>query len=217
MRSINIFGITGGIGYHFFKEIVKSEIDICGFYHNNHDLANRIKKERSGITLKRVDLSRNFAFKEIIIPNYECLLYVAGKYHFSKNIFDFSERDLETHMNININSLFVILQRLCSYDNLTLKKVVVVSAMYPLVINSLYHTVKRLQDEFLEILKPTLNDKQIGLSIIKVGWVNTNMYKEYMRITGKTVKKVIEPDIVAKCCLEEFEQNQRFNVREVKS
>ncbi len=213
MKSVNIFGVTGGIGYSFLKEIGKNKVDICGFYHSNQNLADRIKEEYSEVRLKRVDLSKSFTLKEVVIPNYQYLLYATGKPHFSKNIFDFSEKDLECHVNININSLYLILQRLCTYDKVDLEKLVIVSSIYPPEINSLYHTVKRLQDEFLEILKPILNSKQIGLSIVKVKWVETDMYKKYMEATGKTAQKVIKPYVVAKCCLKEFEDNRMFNLK----
>ena len=94
--------------------------------------------------------------------------------------------------------------------------VVVVSSIYPSVVNSLYHATKRLQDELLNILRCSLNERKIGLSIIKVGWVNTNMYRNYVRVTGNCSKEVVEPEIVAKCCTEEFSHSKPFNLRDVK-
>ncbi len=210
LNSFNIFGITGGIGYSFFNEIKDKGLKICGFYHSNDKMISQIKLS-DNISLRRIDMGIPSGIKEIDIPNYEGLLYAVGKPHFGKNIFDFQESELQAQMNMSINSLFVILQKLCSRDNVSLKRVVVISSICPEVIDSLYHIVKQMQSEFLRVLRQVLNNRNIGLSIIKAGWVKTKMFDEYIRITGKKPRSAIEPIIIAKHCIEEFEREGLFN------
>lgn len=216
LKSVNIVGITGGIGYSFFNMISKEQMNICGFYHRNDELASEIKKKRPETILIRTDLSRISPFEMVDIPNFEGLLYVAGRSHFGKSLFDFNENDLHAHVNLNVNSLITIIQKLCFRDDIELKKIVVVSSIYPPNIKSLYHATKRLQDEMLKIVLPSLIDKKISLSIIKASWIKTNMYKEYINSKGNPPQSILGPETVAKYCLEEFSHNKAFNLREVK-
>lgn len=216
VNSFNIIGITGGIGYSFFNEIKNKKVKIAGIYNNNNRLASQIQRDYPGIILEKVDLSTPFLPKRMKIPNYEGLFYAVGKSHFGKNLFDFTPQDLQEHMNINVNSLFLILKMLLSYPEASLKKVVVISSIYPSNINSLYHTVKRLQEELLNIVRHFLNSREIGLSIIKTSWVDTNMFKEYVQRTGNVFKKAISPEVVVKYCIREFENDQLFNLKILK-
>lgn len=214
LRSINIFGITGGIGYSFFNKIRNEEIEINGFYCNNTKLANEIAQNNPNTTLKKLDLSDQNTLKDIRIPNCEGILYVVGRPHFGKPFFNFNEKDVFLHINLNLSALLIVINKSISMENCGLKRFVIVSSFYPNKIDSLYHTVKSLQDKLLDILKDPLVDKQIGLSIIKTGWVDTNMYKEYKDKTGKTVNRIISPNAIADMCIKEFEEPKLYSKKE---
>jgi short-subunit dehydrogenase len=213
-RSINIFGITGGIGYSFFNKIKDEKIEINGFYCNNTKLAYDIAKNNPHATLKRIDLSDPNTLQNINLPNCECMLYVVGRPHFGKDFFDFNEKDVFLHINLNISALLIILKKSISNENCVLKRFVIVSSFYPDKIDSLYHTGKSLQDKLLDILRYALADREIGLSIIKTGWVDTNMYKEYKEKTGKTVNRIIPPDAIADMCVKEFGEDKLYSINE---
>lgn len=213
-RSINIFGITGGIGYSFFSKIKNEKIEINGFYCNNTKLAYEIAKNNPHATLKKIDLSDPNSLQNINLPNCEGMLYVVGRPHFGKNFFDFKEKDVFLQINLNISALLIILKKSILNENCTLKRFVIVSSFYPYKIDSLYHTGKSLQDKLMDILKDPLADRGIGLSIIKTEWVDTNMYKEYQEKTGKTVNKIISPDAIADMCVKEFEETKLYSIKE---
>lgn len=214
LRSINIFGITGGIGYSFFNKIRNEKIDINGFYCNNTKLAYVIAKKNPHATLKKLDLSDSNTLQNIDLPNCEGMLYAVGRPHFGKNFFDFNENDVFLQINLNISALLIILKKSISNENCSLKRFVIVSSFYPYKIDSLYHTGKSLQDRLMDILKDPLADREIGLSIIKTGWVNTSMYKEYREKTGKTVNRIVSPDVIADICVKEFEEVKLYSIKE---
>ena len=214
LRSINIFGITGGIGNSFLNKIKDKNIEINGFYNNNIKLAAEIAINNSHVTLKKLDLSDSSTLQNIKVPNCEGILYVVGRAHFGKNFFDFSEKDLFLQINLNISALLIILNKIISNENCSLKRFVIVSSFHPDKIDSLYHTIKSLQDRLMEILKDQLTEKGIGLSIIKTGWVDTGMYKEYQEQTEKTVNKIVSPDVIADICVKEFEETKLYSIKE---
>ncbi len=213
LRSINIFGITGGIGNSFFNKIKDENIEINGFYCNNTKLAYEIAKNNPHVTLKKLDLSDPNTLQNIDLPNCEGMLYVVGRPHFGENFFDFNEKDAFLQINLNITALLIILKKSITNENCSLKRFVIVSSFYPYKIDSLYHTGKSLQDRLMDILKDHLADKGIGLSIIKTGWVDTSMYKEYQEKTGKTVNRIVSPDVIADICVKEFEELKLYSIK----
>ena len=212
IRSINIIGITGGIGHAFFDIIKNSDMKIGGIYHKNDRLAKMIKKKHPNVILHRVDYSKEWGIGNNHIPAYEGLLYAIGKPHFIKGILNFDDIDLFEQINLNITSLHLLINQLCSKEKSPLKKVVVIASLCPKRIDSLYHLVKHLQIEYLRKIKPTLNEMGIGLSVINTGWVNTNMYKQYINATGTHIDNILSPIDVAKCCFREFKKNQLYSL-----
>jgi len=212
IKSINIFGITGGIGSSFVELSKESNILINGYYHRDVAYANSFTERFPNVQINQIDLSNQFVFDSAIIPNYEGLLFVVGQPHFSKNIFDFEFQELRNQININIFSLLAILKSILSYNNCSLKKVVLVLSELPNEIRSIYHLTKILQEQTLEILCSELNNRNISISAVKVGWVNTKMYNQYKELSGIANGKVVSPDLVAAICKEEFENSFPLNL-----
>lgn len=210
IKSVNIFGVTGGIGSSFVQQASDKNIQITGYYHQDSAIANSIKKRFPNVLLKQIDLSDQFALDKESIPNYDGLFFVAGEPHFSKNIFDFELPQLRNQININLFSFLAVIKSVLKYDESALKKIVFVSSELPSEINSIYHLAKILQEKTFEILCDELNKRNISVSVVKAGWVNTKMYNKYVAMYGVTQTKVFLPESVASTCLKEFSDSTPF-------
>lgn len=211
IKSVNIFGVTGGIGSSFLKLASDKNIRINGFYNQDSEVANSIRKKLPNVQLTQVDLSDQFGLDNVEIPNSEGLLFVAGEPHFSKDIFDFELPQLRTQININLFSFLALIKTALKYEECELKKIVFVSSELPTEVNSIYHLSKILQEKTFEILANELNKRNISVSIVKAGWVNTKMYNKYIAMYGLTQTKVFLPESVAQTCLREFSNSKPFN------
>lgn len=212
IKSINIFGVTGGIGTAFVELIKNNNILITGYYHEDSNSADLIKIRYPKLMIQQVDLSNQFAFDNRIISNYEGLFFVAGEPHYSKNVFDFELSHLRNQININLFSFLAIVKSALKYKDCHLKKIVFVSSRLSTEINSIYHFTKILQEKSFEILSKELINRKISISIIKADWVNTKMYKKYIATDGATQSKVISPKSVAAICLKEFRDLNPFKL-----
>ncbi len=209
-KSVNIFGVTGGIGSSFVKLANDKNVHIAGYYHQDSDVANSIKNKFPNVILKQIDLSDQFALDKATLPNYEGLFFVAGEPHFSKNIFDFELQQLRNQININLFSFLAVIKSALKYEEIALKKIVFVSSELPTEINSIYYLAKILQEKTFEILCDELNKRNISISVVKAGWVNTKMYNKYVAMYGVTQTNVFLPESVASICLKEFSDSTPF-------
>ena len=210
INSYNIFGITGGIGHSFFNLIKDNEsINICGFYHEDHERATEIKVLREATTLHSVDLSSQESIKLMTIPDHEGILYVAGKPHFSNDLFAFTEDELMNQLNINIYAILAIIKKTISYPQSNLKKIIIVTSVIPKEINNIYHLFKKFQIILGETLCHYLNSKNIGFCMIESSWVDTKMFKKYLKNNNRKKINALNPKEIAQTCFDEF-QNENY-------
>lgn len=205
IKSLNIFGITGGIGTSFVELVDDKKILIRGYYYKDSITSAAITNRFTNVEVKQIDLSDQFVLDKITIPNYEGLLFLAGEPHFSTNVFDFEISQLRNQANINFFSFLGVIKSVLKYDNPALKKIVFISSDIPDEIKSIYHLTKVIQEKAIELLRPELNRKGISISIIRTGWVDTKMYASYLSRFNLMEQEVKHPSIIAKVCLAEFQ------------
>ncbi|UCE06448.1 MAG: SDR family oxidoreductase [bacterium] len=216
LNSLHIFGITGGIGYSAFKAATKNASPaIAGYYNRDRAFAYKIKEEYNSVDLHKFDLSCIDQIEKHKYANYEGMIYAVGVPFFSKHIFEFNTSDLHRQISLDVTSLFLLIKKLCFVKDSNLKRIVVVTSVIPERIKSIYHICKSLQCCLLHCLTTNLREKGIGISIIKAGWVDTNMYREYLTYGGKESKNVLEAEVVGRACIEELTREDVFSLRKV--
>lgn len=205
INKILVVGITGGIGNAFLQETANQNLQITGCFNKDLEKADSIISIFPSVQLKQIDLSNQFSIDNLTENNFDGLLYVAGKPHFSQNLFDFTNAELSEQFNINVYSFIAIINSIVSKSNCSLKKIVFVSSVIPDEIKSIYHLTKIIQEKAIEFLKVELNRRGISISVIKTGWVDTKMYAAYQSSFNSFLERVKHPSDIAKICLTEFQ------------
>lgn len=205
IKKILVVGITGGIGNAFLQEIANQNLQITGCFNKDLEKADSINSIFPSVQLMQIDLSNQSSFDNLTESDFDGLLFLAGKPHFSENIFDFTNAELREQFNINVYSFIAMVKLLVSKNNGSLKKIVFVSSDIPDEIKSIYHLTKVIQEKTIEFLKTELNRRGISISIIKTGWVDTKMYAAYQSRYNSVSECVKPPSEIAKICLTEFQ------------
>ncbi len=209
ITSYNIFGITGGIGFEFYKLIRKSKLQISGYYYSNHELARKIN-----IPTHKIDLTHPQSINYSVLNNFEGLLYVAGEPFFANKIFQIDNQSIINQVNINITSFITIINSLLNKKGAKLKKIVIVSSKLPQN-KSIYHLSKYLQESLLNFVSNELNYRNISVSIIRTGWVNTKMLNQYIEKTNDIPSVYHSASFIANECHNQFFENAPLNIIEL--
>lgn len=212
MKSINIFGITGGIGSSFIELLGDKGISITGYYHSATQVAALMERTYPNVHLVKVDLSKPQELVTLDIPNHEGILYLPGIPHFSANLFDFEIPELCMQIDVNLTSLLSLLKISLGKSDPALKKVVIVISESPRELKSIYHLTKSIQEHALTLLKKEFVYRRVSMSAIKVGWVDTRMYKRFVSVTGESKTKVLSPNFIASLCINEFSDLTPFRI-----
>lgn len=213
INSLNIIGITGGVGYQFFLKCKKHEHlkNICGQYFSNVFLANDIKANYPEVELLKADLSitqpQNYQ-----LPNYEGIAFFVGETFFSANIFDAKSNDLIRQLNLHTNSVLKIIFELLEFNQSNLKKIIILCSYVPEKINTVYHLSKKIIEEAIKLLLPSLIEKGVSVSLIYSGWIDTKMYQEYRRSNFNATSSVLSAEYVAKICYNELNTDEPLNI-----
>jgi short-subunit dehydrogenase len=209
ITSYNIFGITGGIGFEFYKLIRNNKLQISGYFNSNNELAKKLD-----IPIFRIDLTQPQDIDYSIISNFEGLLYVAGKPFIFNSIFQIDNQNIIDQVNINITSLITVINSLLQKKDSKLKKIVIVTSKIPQN-KSIYHLSKHLQEVLLNFISDELDHRKISVSIIRTGWVNTNMLTQYIKETNDTPSNYYSTSFIAKKCYNEFLHNKPLKIIEL--
>jgi len=209
ITSYNIFGITGGIGFEFYKLIRNKKIQASGYYYSNDELAKEIN-----IRTHKIDLAYPQNINYSLLDNFEGLLYVAGEPFFSNKVFQIDNQDIINQININITSLLIIINSLLNKKETKLKKIVIVSSKLPQN-KSIYHLSKYLQETLFNFVANELNYQNVSVSIIRTGWVNTKMLTQYIKKTNDIPSVYHSASFIAEECFKEFFNESPFNIIEL--
>ncbi|GHU57363.1 hypothetical protein FACS189411_10840 [Bacteroidia bacterium] len=211
LNNFLIIGITGGVG-SAFCDLCANNIDanIVGTYCHDIEKAKQIQENSPKIKLYKIDLGQKNHLK-LDFLECECLAFFAGSPYFSDTLFSANGEDLITQINLHTTAFLAMVFDLVK-RNSNLKKIIVLGSYYPEKINSIYHLSKQLTERAIELIIPSLEEKEISLSMVYSGWINTKMYNQYRKTHPCSIQTARNPLEIAEICYKEINNNKPLNI-----
>ncbi len=219
-RIAVLTGATGGLGYAFLKELLKSDFDeIWAVGRNEKRLEELLVEFGTGIIPLRMDLTKTEdieLFCEILKeqnPQIDVLINNAGiaQMKASKNL---TAKEIEDTIDLNCKAP-VLLTNICLPYMKRGSKIINVcsaSSFQPVPYINLYASSKAFERSYSRALNMELKPYGITVTAVCPSWIDTDMLTK--EIKGKKVKfsGIVSPEKVAKTALRDANKGKDMSV-----
>lgn len=218
-----VTGANSGLGKAFVKELLRENLDEIWCIARNEERLRQIQLlEESRIRIFSADLTvpeTLLAFEEALHREKPDVRFLVNNAGFAK-FADYASLNIEDSSNLidlNVKAVVQMALRVLPWmtQEANLINIASLSAFMPLPYMNIYAATKVFVKNYSLALREELKDRDIHVTAVCPGWIDTNLYTRAEIGAQKTVSKfsgMVQPNVVAQKAIQDAKANRPLSI-----